>query len=147
MVQPDRKHCAGFSFMEVLIASALMVILGTTAVMRFSTLRGPFAARQAARQVAAEFQAARMRAIATNTSYRLSYNPSIRSYSLQRLTAGTWVTEATNQLPTGVTITGVDTPPQFGRTGTLNANYTVTVNAYTSTRTVTINVLGQTTIS
>lgn len=144
-----RKRCAGFSILEVLVASGLIVIVMSIAVSRFSGLRGPFAARQAARQVASEFQAARMRAIASNSSVRLVYSSSPGGeYRLQRQSGGNWQTEKRNQLPTGVTVSGIgDDPPQFGRTGTLNANYTLTVNAYGSTRTVTINVLGQTTIS
>jgi prepilin-type N-terminal cleavage/methylation domain-containing protein len=148
MVRPDRKHCAGFSFMEVLTTMALIAIIYAIAVPRFSELRGPYAARSGATQVASAFQAARMRAIATNSSIRLTYNSSSQTYSLDRqLSGGGWVSDVRNQLPTGVTLSSFGTNPTFSRTGLLNANYTITVSAYGKTRTVTVNVLGKTTIS
>lgn len=147
MPRSDRARQGGFSFIELIVATSLMVILGTMAVMNFSQLRGPFLARQAAMMVAAEFQQARMRAIATNSNIRFNYDSSTNVYAMQRQTGASWTTERTNQLPTGVTITGVGTPPQFTRTGTLNADYTVSVTAYGSTRTVAINVLGKTSVS
>ena len=148
MVRPDRKRCAGFSFVEVLTATALIAILYAIAVPRFSQLRGPYAARSGATQVASAFQAARMRAIATNSSVRLTYNSSNSTYTIDRqLSGGGWVTDVRNQLPTGVTLSSFGTNPTFTRTGILNAGYTITVSAYSKTRTVTVNVLGQTTIS
>src|SRR4030095_11267819 len=148
MVRPDRKHCAGFTFMEVLTTTALIAIIYAIAVPNFSQLRGPYAARSGATQIASAFQAARMRAIATNSSIRLTYNSTNQTYTLDRqLSGGGWVTDVRNQLPTGVSLSGVGSNPTFGRTGILNANYTITVNAYGKTRTVTVNVLGKTTIS
>jgi Tfp pilus assembly protein FimT len=149
MVRSDRKRCAGFSFMDVLTATALIAIIYAMAVPRFSQLRGPYAARTGATQVASAFQAARMRAIATNSSVRLTYNSSNQTYTIDRqLSGGGWVTDVRNQLPTGVTLsTFSGGNPTFSRTGILNAGYTITVSAYSKTRTVTVNVLGQTTIS
>jgi Tfp pilus assembly protein FimT len=134
--------------MEVLTATALIAIIYAMAVPRFSELRGPYAARTGATQVASAFQAARMRAIATNSSVRLTYNATNQTYTIDRqLSGGGWATDVRNQLPTGVSLSGVGLNPTFSRTGILNANYTITVSAYGNTRTVTINVLGQTTVS
>jgi len=147
MVQSKRRRSAGFTFMEVLTATALFAILSAMAVPNFYQLRGSFACRQAAQQVAAEFQSARMRAIATNSNIRLTYDGSTKAYSVDRQTGAGWTSERWNPLPAGVTLSSVGGAPQFNRSGTLNSNYTVTVNAYGKTRTVTVNVLGQTTIS
>jgi Tfp pilus assembly protein FimT len=132
--------------MEVLMATALIAILYAVAVPRFRELQGPYASRSAAAQVASAFQAARMRAIATNSNVRLTYNSSTKTYTIDRQNGASWTTEVANQMPTGVTLSASGTP-QFSRTGVLNGDFTVTVSAYGTTRTVNINVLGKTTIS
>jgi len=128
------------------MATALIAILYAVAVPRFRELQGPYASRSAAAEVASAFQAARMRAIATNSNVRLTYDSSAKTYTIARQNGGSWTTEVTNQMPTGVTLSASGTP-QFSRTGVLNGDFTVTVTAYGTTRTVNINVLGKTTIS
>jgi Tfp pilus assembly protein FimT len=147
MIRPDRKRSAGYSLMEVLTATALIAIVYMMAVPRFRELQGPYASRSGASQVAGAFQAARMRAIATNSNVRLTYDSSNQTYTLDRQAASGWTTEVSNQLPTGVTLSSLGTTPQFSGTGLLNGTYTINVSAYGTTRTVTINVLGKTTIS
>lgn len=148
MLRPDRKRCAGFTFIEALITTALIAIVYAMAVPNFGALRGPYAVRHAASQVASAFQMARMRAIATNASVRLTYNTSNNTYTVDRQTSGGgWVIDSRNQLPAGVTVSGAGGTPTFSRTGILNGSYTINVNAYGKTRTVTVNVLGKTTIS
>ncbi len=147
MLRPDRRRGAGFSMLEMVVACGLMAIIYATAVPRFAAWRGPFAARTAATQLAADLQAARMRAIATNSAVRFSWNSSTKTYRIQRNSNGTWVTDVTSQMPTGVTMTSPTPPPQFSSTGLLNGTFNIPVTAYGSTRTVTINVLGKTTVS
>jgi prepilin-type N-terminal cleavage/methylation domain-containing protein len=148
MARPNRVRSAGFSFMEVLTTMALIAIVYTMAVPRFGAMRGPYAARAGASQVASVFAAARMRAIATNSSVRVTYNSSDQTYTTDRQTSGGgWVTDVRDQLPSGVSLSGIGTTPTFSRTGLLNGTYTIGVNAYGNSRTVTVNVLGKTTIS
>ena len=132
--------------MDVLVATALIAILYAIAVPRYRELQGPYASSSAASVVASAFQAARMRAIATNSNVRLTYNSGTKSYTIDRQIGGSWTTEVTNQMPTGVTLSASGNP-QFSRTGVLNGDFTVTVTANGTTRTVNINVLGKTTIS
>ena len=129
------------------MATTLIAILYAVAVPRFRELQGPYASRSAASAVASAFQAARMRAIATNSNIRLTYNSSAKTYTIARQNGASWTNEVTNQMPTGVTLTTSAGTPQFNRTGVLNGDFTVTVTAYGTTRTVNINVLGKTTIS
>ena len=138
--------------METLTAIALMTILIGMAVPSFTGLRGPYMLRQTSSQIATEFQKARMRAIARNARYQLTYNASTLVYTISKENSAgsnTWTAEYSGQLPTGITISTIDIPPIFDTRGMLNQGYTITVSAmgYPNTRTVTINVLGQVTIS
>jgi prepilin-type N-terminal cleavage/methylation domain-containing protein len=140
----------GYSIIEMLTAMALSTILLMVAVPRFVQLKGPYVLRQTTQQIAAEFQKTRMRAIARNQRYRFQYASTNQTYTIQREQApGSWVTESTGQLPTGATITMPGTTPIFDTRGMLNqtAAIPVTVSGYSSTKTVTINVLGNVTIS
>jgi Tfp pilus assembly protein FimT len=134
----------------MLSAMALSAILLMIAVPRFVQLKGPYVLRQTTQQIAGEFQKTRMRAIARNQRYRFQYTATNATYTIQREQApGSWVTESTGQLPTGASITVPNTIPMFDTRGMLNqtAAIPVTVSGYSSTKTVTINVLGNVTIS
>ena len=138
--------------MEILTAIALMTILIGMAVPSFTGLRGPYLTRQTAQQIATEFQKARMRAIAANARYQLTYNASTKVYTVSRENSSgsnTWTAEYSGQLPTGASINSLATAPIFDTRGTLNQAVTITVTAqgYPNTRTVDINVLGKVTIS
>jgi Tfp pilus assembly protein FimT len=140
----------GRSLIEVLTAIGISTILLGIAVPRFVQMRAPWLLRQSAIQVASEFQKARMRAITRNKRYRFTYNSTAKTYTIdQESSPGTWVTEFQNQLPTGAYITAPGVTPIFDTRGMLNATAAIPVNVtgYTSTRTVTINVLGNVSIS
>ena len=90
--------------------------------------------------------------IARNARIRMTYNSTNKTYQLERETtpgSNSWVSEGANQLSTLVTLSGVPSDPIFDSRGMLNAavNIGVSVAGYSKTRTVTINVLGQVTIS
>lgn len=148
----SNRATRGRSIIEVLTAISLSAILMAIAVPSFSGLRSPYLLRQTSQQIAAEFGKARMRAIARNARYRLTYNSSTKTYQLEReITSGsnTWTPESANSVSNLVTLSGVSGNPTFDTRGMLNAPVTigVSVQGYSSTRTVTINVLGQVTIS
>jgi len=142
----------GSSLIEVLIATSVMLTLFGIGLPRLARMRSPYAIDGAARQIAAAVQVARQRALARNVSYRMNFDPSARTYAIQRSSGGTWVNEAdlpTQTLPTGVQI-GTVSPnnPVFTARGTLAQQVTVplTITGARS-RTVTINVLGKTTVN
>ena|SRR6185503_3107245 len=154
MLQGPRSKRAtrGRSLIEVLTAMSLFAIIMAMAVPNFSGLRSPYLLRQTSQQIAAEFSKARMRAIARNARYRLTYNSTSKTYQLEReITSGsnTWTSESVNSVSTLVSLSGVGTPPIFDTRGMLNSAVSigVSVQGYSKTRTVTINVLGQVTIS
>jgi Tfp pilus assembly protein FimT len=152
MPRSPKCTCAtrGRSILEMLTAMGLSAILLTIAVPRFVQLKGPYVLRQASQQMAGEFQKTRMRAIARNQRYRFQYSSTNATYSIDReQSPGSWVTESRGQLPTGATVTWPNTTPIFDTRGMLNqtASIPVAVAGYSSTKTVTINVLGNVTIS
>jgi prepilin-type N-terminal cleavage/methylation domain-containing protein len=150
----SRSHATrathGRSLIEMITAIAISSILLMMAVPRFSRLSGPYVLRQAASQLAGELTTARMRAISRNARIRFTYDATKKSYTLDReVTAGTWTPEYAKQLPTGASLTAPATPPIFNSRGMLNqaAIIPLNVQGYSTTRTVTINVLGNITIS
>jgi prepilin-type N-terminal cleavage/methylation domain-containing protein len=144
------RSTRGVSLLEILIATAIFASLLGIGLPRLSRLRAPYALSGATRQVAAAMQAARMRAIARNVRYRVNFNTSAKTYTLEREVGGSFVADSAPQmLPAGVSF-GTISPgnPIFSTTGMLNAQVTVPVSvAGSGTRNVIINVLGKTTIS
>lgn len=131
---------------------SLSAVLLAMAVPNFAGIRSPYILRQTSHQIAAEFGRARMRAIARNARIRMTYDATNKTYQLERETAvgsNSWVSEGANQMSTLVSLSGVPSAPIFDARGMLNApvNIGVSVQGYSNTRTVTINVLGQVTIS
>ena len=146
-----RAGCRGVTIIEVLTATAITAILLAIGVPQMARLRAPYALVSASRQIAGDLQAARMRAIARNTRYRVAFNATTRTYQLEReTTLNTFVAEGgVKTLPGGTTLTAANPGnPIFDTRGMLGANVSVAVSVTgTGTRTVTVNVLGQTTIS
>ena len=135
----------GRTIVETLTAIAISSILLGIGVPRFVELRGPWALQQTTELVGSEFQKARMRAITRNKRYRFTYNSTAKTYTIDaELTAGNWTTEFRGELPTGASITVPVTTPIFDTRGLLNQTAVITVNmaGYGTTKTVTINVLG-----
>jgi len=150
MLSARHSKSRGASLLDVLIAAAIMLVLLAIGVPNMARLRSPYALSGATRQIAADLQAARQRAIARNVRYRVNFDPAHASYTIEREQAGNWVADSAPQpLPTGATL-GTITPnnPIFDTRGMLAAQVSVPVSVYGSgTRTVTVNVLGKTTIS
>jgi hypothetical protein len=106
--------------------------------------------RHAGCAITTDLQGARQRAIARNVRYRVNFDVAHATYTIEREQAGAWVTDSAPQpLPNGVTL-GTVSPsnPIFDTRGMVAAQVTVPVTVTGSgTRTVTVNVLGKTTIS
>jgi Tfp pilus assembly protein FimT len=147
-----RRHgTRGASLLEVLAATAIGMTLLAIGVPQMSRLRGPYALSSATRQVATDMQTARLRAIARNARYRVNFNAAAETYVLERETSpNTFVAEGgTQKLPAGATLTAPSPGnPIFDTRGMLTADVSVSVSvAGTGSRTVTVNVLGRTTVS
>jgi Tfp pilus assembly protein FimT len=148
----SRRHGSsrGATLLDALIAASIMVVLYAVGVPNLSRLRSPYTLTGATRQIAADLQAARQRAIARNVSYRVNFDTQNGRYTIERAQAGGWVAESAPQpLPSGARLgTVLPGNPVFDPRGMLGAEVTVPVTVSGSgTRTVTINVLGKTTIT
>jgi prepilin-type N-terminal cleavage/methylation domain-containing protein len=142
-----RSRQRGFSFVELLVTMTLLSIVYAMVIPNFRAVGSSYALGQAASQVAADFQSTRMRAIAANATYRFAYDSSTKTYSMERQNGVGWVVERRSQLPTGVTVGTVASTPTFNSRGMLNQAVSIPLSANGKTKTVTVNVLGQTTIS
>jgi len=146
----NRRRSRGYTLIESLITIGIMAIVLGIGVPRLSRLRSPYIMSGATRQIAAHLQAARQRAIARNVSYRLNFNPSAKTYTIERQVGANWVVDgATFNLPAGASL-GTITPGNqiaFDTRGMLAANATIPVTVTGSgTKNVNVNVLGKTTI-
>jgi len=125
------------------------VVLGV-AVPNFRVMSAPWALRSATNQIVADVQVARQRAIARNARYRVTLTaPS--SYVLEVETApNVFAADTAVQKLPSTAMLGTVNPgnPIFDTRGMLGATVTFTLTVPNAgTRTVTINVLGKTTVS
>jgi Tfp pilus assembly protein FimT len=151
MAARERTRCRGATLLEVLTVTAITVTLLAIGVPQMTKLRAPYVLASASRQIATDLQAARLRAIARNTRYRVNFNSAAKTYTLESESSpNTFVAEGGAQtLPRGATVTAPSPGnPIFDTRGMLGSDVTVSVSvAGSGTRTVTVNVLGRTTIS
>ena len=149
MLLQNRRRCAGATLLEMLVAIGIMAILLGIGVPNLQRLRGPYALRSAGRQIVADLQMARQRAITRNARIRVAYAPD--GYILERETSpGSWTTDSAYMpLPHPAAVGTVDPGnPIFDTRGMLATDVTVPITVDgTGTRTVTINVLGRTTLN
>jgi prepilin-type N-terminal cleavage/methylation domain-containing protein len=142
-----RRRQGGFSFVEVLVTMTVLAIVLAVAIPNFRSVGSSYSLGQAASQVSADFQSTRMRAIAANSAMRFTYDATTRTYSMERQNGGSWVIERRSQLPTGVTVGTVASTPTFNSRGMLLQAVSIPLLLNGKTKTVNVNVLGQTTIS
>jgi type II secretory pathway pseudopilin PulG len=150
-MESHRHHGeAGTTLLEMLIAVGLMLVLTAIAVPNFRQLDAPWALRSAAFQVAADLNGARLGAISHDVRYRVRFDTASNTYAVERETApNNFVADRGAQmLPSGTSLGAVLQNPIFDTRGMLTVPVVVPLNgAGGRTRTVTINVLGKTTIS
>ncbi len=149
MTKHQHRDTAGFTLLEALITTGLMMLLLAIGVPNLRTMGAPYAMRAATQQIEGDLMATRMRAIARNDRYRIAFSAS--DYRIEREVAPNVFTldAAPVPLPAGATIGTVNPGnPIFDTRGLLAADVTVPVMVTGATsRTVTVNVLGRTTVN
>ena len=137
----------GVTLIEVAVTMAMTAVALSISMPAFRTLRGPHQAAVAAHQVVAAVEGARLRAIAKNVRYRVTFAAGSR-YTVEReVSPNTFVAEGgTQTLPAGVGAAASATP-LFDTRGMLAVPVTLTLTSTAvPTKTITINALGQATI-
>lgn len=133
----------------MLIASSVFATLIAAGLPQLTRIRAPYAVMGASRQIAAAIASARQQAVARNTSYRVRFDASAKTYTVERLSAGNWVqAQAPQKLASGLSFGTIPANPVINANGTLAAAVAIPVNGTAAhTKTVSVNVLGQTTIN
>lgn len=149
ILKKKKNKQRGFTLAELLITIALiagMLAIGSPAILRqLSHLR----LTRATRDISVELQAARLKAIAQNIPYRVSFTlnsyPTSDTYRLQLFSGGSWQNDATRAprgLPDTVDITspGSNFQTEFKPNGTGTAVDICVQNKKNSTDRMKINV-------
>ncbi len=139
----------GFSFVELLTATAVGAVLLTLAVPQLPVFWAQFQLGNSARQVAITLQRARMRAVGENGFYRVVFAAD-NTYVLQSSVDGSSFANAEQPLvlPDGIGFLGTLPQPTFNRLGTVGSDaQVVVVNSLGQVKTVAINILGKISIS
>ncbi len=96
----------GFTTTELLMVMVLIAILAALAMPHLGRWLDIVRVNAAARNLASDMQLSRMRAIAQNTRYKMSFDPTTEAYAVQKDVDGTWQTVgAPRRLPEGVDLT------------------------------------------
>jgi type IV fimbrial biogenesis protein FimT len=110
----------GFSLLEVIITLTLLGILLAIATLQLPGLLSQTSLRNATRQMVANLQYVRMKAISQNRRLRVTFRPVTEDYVVDKDEDGVWqrqllashsaeaVADATIQLPRGVRIAAVN---------------------------------------
>ena len=132
-----------------MIASSIFATLVAAGLPTLARVRAPYAVMGATRQIAAAIGSARERAVARNTSYRVRFDTSGKTYTVERISAGSWIQDqAPQKLASGLSFGDIPANPVINANGTLAAAVTIPViGTAAHTKTVSVNVLGQTTIN
>jgi len=80
----------GFTLLELLVVVAMLGILGSLVSLQVAPLLSRTRLDRGARQVAADLQLVRMKAIAQNRRFRITFRPSTRDYIVDKDEGGTW---------------------------------------------------------
>jgi type II secretion system protein H len=104
----------GFTLMELLIVIALIVIVTAIASANFKNYRDRTNMREAAREISADIQHYKQRAVSESVPYSITFNAGANNYTIQR-DGTTVVTKSVGKEKVPVSINGT---PSFSPGGT-----------------------------
>ena len=132
----------GFTVVELLAVIAIMMVVTAIATPTFYYWLPRYRLSASARQISADLQLARMKAISQNTTYRLNILAGGSTYQLEK-DAGFTLESGPFTLPDGITAT-LGPTSVFQSRGTASATDTITVtNGDNETRAVCVRTVGR----
>ena len=156
---PQSPTPTGFSLLEVLVVLTLIGIMSGLAVFQLAPLVAGPRLSAGTRQVASDLQLVRMKAIAQNRRFRVTFRPDSNDYIVEKYEGDTWqrqrlqgystlpVADATTPLPKGVNISDVNSGGDviFVPRGHIDAGMTLTLGSEHSsdTRRIILNLAGR----
>jgi prepilin-type N-terminal cleavage/methylation domain-containing protein len=129
---------SGFSTIELLATIAVMGIIVAIALPSWSSLLPNYALNNSLRQIQSELHSLKMRAVAENTGFQLTYLQDAGEYTIQRDSKPM----QTKPLPQGTTITKAGSI-SFSPRGTAGGNRVRLRNANGSCRQVVVSATGR----
>jgi type IV fimbrial biogenesis protein FimT len=155
----SHPHGSGFTLLEVLITLSLLGILVGILTLQLEPLLSQVRLRDATRQMVANLQYVRMKAVSQNRRLRVTFRPTTSDYIVDRDEDGVWqrqllyshsveeVAEATILLPRGVRIAAVNSSGDivFLPRGAVDGGISITLGAASGgdTRRVVVNLAGR----
>ena len=153
------RNLRGFTLLELLLIIVLLGILGSLASLQVAPLLSGARLARGARQIATDLQAAKMKAIAQNRSFRVTFRPDTRDYVVDREEDGAWQRHALDShsvepaadaliaLPPGVSISAVNSGGDviFVPRGYVDAGITITLGTTTGVglKRIVVNLAGR----
>ena len=157
--QSTLRTMKGFTLLELLVVVAMLGILGSLVSLQVAPLLSRTRLDRGARQVAADLQLVRMKAIAQNRRFRITFRPSTRDYIVDKDEGGTWQRQVLHghesgptdsaliALPAGADITAVNSGGDviFVPRGYVDGGITITLGAATTgaLKRVVVNLAGR----
>ena len=138
----------GFSILELALAMMLVALVMVFTLPDPSDQNYPtFRLDSAAREIAGELHAAKVKAISRNRRFRVNFNAANDTYQVEQEVAGVWQSAGTTKnLTSGLEIVSAS-DPIFSTTGITTGQSTIVLwNADGYTKTVAVSVAGHTEI-
>lgn len=134
----------GFSALELSVSVLLISLVVAFALPDPDDSLSAFRIHSAARELTSDLALARMKAIAKNTSFRVSFNTTADTYVVEEDVAGTWQpATATRNMPQGIDLVSASNAV-FQSTGVVQNSVTVyLMNPQSQTMTVVVSQAGR----
>jgi prepilin-type N-terminal cleavage/methylation domain-containing protein len=144
----DGRAGCGLTVLELIVALAILSILAGTAVLAHQAVRPGLDLSMAARQLATDLRAVRLRAVAANVTHRIAFTAGAGSYQVQQAKGTTYVNHGGPvALPAGIVVDGctaLGSAISFRPRGNAGSFGTVTMrNRRGEVRRVVVNITGR----